>query len=772
MKKALVIILMTACCLYAAGQTFSLTGKVTEMQSGDVIPLANVALYSVLDTTRIVKGGTTDQQGDFSFKNIIQGGYVLKVSYIGFYSDTHCFDSKESRNGSMAVNVRLRKSVIALDETVIKGSRVSHSIDKSVYTFSDAQIKKAKEGRDLLLNLPNLHIDKANNGLSTVSGKSVFILIDGIEASDVDLKLIPANNIKRVEYYDVPPVRYMNHAEIVINVLTRNLNTGWSGDFYLIGGQMYSSGSSALSRTKGNHKFTLSYDFHINNKRSVKDAEEGIYQYKLKNDLFDNLYNQKKRGWGNQNRINFIYLNAKENDYAFQINAKATLDVSRLQVDKKIQLIENKNTEYRNGGLDDKVDLFSPSVDVYYSKFFSEKASLAFNLVGTFFSNEQRTYSFESGTGGFEDYMKLDNQKKSLIGEVVYSQKTGKFNLTAGYRGAYNFLSNELKNSFGVHSSKEHINTQSHYFYGELSGSIKSFLYRVSLGGNYGLKLGEVGFKNLTFTPLLLLGYTINQENSLRLNFQSRTTMPDIQQMSGNRILVMDHFYKTGNPELENSVSNYWGLLYDFSGKLFSMQANLFYENRKNSLYSRFDYKKDYIEIKTDNSYKDIRGGLELNVTFTPCGIVRLGGDIGIVQESFQPAENFRRYRHWSYPISLYVELNYKKCSLTYLQRFGGQRIDGLYKSGIEKASYINIAYSYKKMQIGLQCLFPFIKDRFENETIPGTAVYHKTMSHLKGKDRAFAVFFSWNFTAGKQKGNMDKSIQNSDNDSGIFKTQ
>lgn len=771
-KKILVVMSMIIWCLHAVGQTFSLAGKVTEIQNGSVIPFANVALYSVLDTAQIVKGGTTDLQGYFLFKDIIEGSYVLKVSYIGFSSVIQSFNSKESRDRTMVVNVSLKKKSINLDQILIKGSRVSHNIDKSVYTFSDTQIKKAKEGRDLLLNLPNLHIDKANNGLSTISGKSILILINGIQANDVDLKLIPANKIRKVEYYDVPPVRYMNNAEIVINVLTKNLEAGWNGDFYLLGGQMYSNGSSALSRTNGKHKFTLSYNYHINNKRSVKDIEEGIYQYSLNNDFFDYAYNQKRRKWGNQNTINFIYLNAKENDYAFQINAITTFNVSHLQVDKDIQLKKNENIEYRNGNLDDKVDLCSPSIDVYYSKKISEKASLTFNIVGTYFDNKQSSYSFESGTGGFEDYMKLDTQKKSLIGEVVYNQKISKLNLTAGYRGGYNFLSNKLRNSLDMNSTKEHINTQTHYFYGELSGRINSFMYRASLGGNYDVKLGDMGFNNLTFTPLLLLGYNINQENSLRLSFQSHTTMPDIQQMSDNRILVMDHFFRTGNPELENSISNYWGLIYDFSNKFLNVQANLFYENRKNSLYDRFDYNKDYIEIKTDNSYKDIRRGLELNVTLTPCDIVRLGGNIGFVQQSFQPVEDFRRYRHWAYPISLYFGLNYKKYSLTYLQRFGGQSINGLYKNGTEKVSYINIAYSHKKIQIGLQCLFPFIKDKFVNETIPGTVVFHKTMSHLKRKDRAFAISFSWNFTAGRQKEIIDKSIQNSDSDSGIFNIQ
>ena len=107
-KKIFAVLSMTVWCLYAVGQTFSLTGKVTEMQNGSVIPFANVALYSVLDTIQIVRGGTTDLQGNFMFKDIIEGGYVLKVSYIGFGSVMQSFHSKESRNKTMVVDVSLQ----------------------------------------------------------------------------------------------------------------------------------------------------------------------------------------------------------------------------------------------------------------------------------------------------------------------------------------------------------------------------------------------------------------------------------------------------------------------------------------------------------------------------------------------------------------------------------------------------------------------------------------------------------------------------------------
>lgn len=771
MRKIFTLIFLSMYCVCAICQTTSIKGLVTDNQDNSVIAFANIALYVASDTTRIIKGTATDLQGVYTFNEIAEGDYKLCVSFIGYSTAYLHFSMEARKNKELVLNVSLKKSAVNLDEVVVKGSRAVHNIDRTAYSFSEAEIKKAREGRDLLLNIPNLHIDGANNSLSAVNGKSVLILINGIQSTDTDLKLLPANKIKSVEYYDVPPVRYMDNAEIVVNVITKKLDTGWNGDFYALGGQMYSNGTAALSRSTGNSKFTFGYNIHVNNKRSVNNLEDGLYRYSLRDNLYNYNYNQRKKDWGNQNGVNFSYLNAKENDYAFQVKATTSFNVANMRSTKTINLMKGDNEELRNGDLKDKVKSFSPSLDVYFSKNLTVNSTLTMDVVGTFFNNKQRTHSFESGENGFDDNMKLDIKKKSIIGELVYSQRISNSNLTIGYRGNYNFLSNTLINSLGENPTKNKINTQVHYFYGELSGRIKAFMYRANISGNYNVKLGNMGFRNLTFTPQFLLGYNINQRNSIRLNFRSSTTMPNIQQMSDNKILVMDHFYKTGNKSLENSVTNYLGIMYNYNNKMINIMTTFFYENRKNSLFDNFINKDDYIEVTTDNSYKDYSRGMELSITLTPFNFIRIGGNVSFIQQTFQPTKTLRKYERWTFPTTLYVGVNYKKCSLTYYQRFGGKNIEGLYRCGIEKASYINFAYTYKRAQIGVQCLFPFVDDRFANETLPVAAVYHKTISHLKTKDRAFAVFFSWNFSSGKQK-KAYKNIQNSDNDNGVFNVQ
>ena len=112
----------------------------------------------------------------------------------------------------------------------------------------------------------------------------------------------------------------------------------------------------------------------------------------------------------------------------------------------------------------------------------------------------------------------------------------------------------------------------------------------------------------------------------------------------------------------------------------------------------------------------------------------------------------------------------YKNFSFDILQKFGGTFLSGLYKTGIEKVSYISLGYRYKRINFGLQCFFPFIKDKYSNETIPGSIVYHKTDYHIKRKDHALALSISWNFGVGKKKASIQQNMENYDNDNGLFK--
>lgn len=95
--------------------------------------------------------------------------------------------------------------------------------------------------------------------------------------------------------------------------------------------------------------------------------------------------------------------------------------------------------------------------------------------------------------------------------------------------------------------------------------------------------------------------------------------------------------------------------------------------------------------------------------------------------------------------------------------------LDGLYRKGLEKVSYISLTYGWKNWQFGAQCLFPFYDDKFSAETAAVAPVRHLTRTNLRTKNHEFGITLSWFFQRGKSN-HSAKNLENSDIDSGVFK--
>jgi len=106
-KYCLIILLFFHCVIYS--QTFSLSGKISDAQSGDVLPYGNVR---VLKTTM---GTAANIYGEFEIR-LAPGNYSLVASYIGYYSDTVDVDLSKNMQD---MDFSLKRTEILLPEIVI-----------------------------------------------------------------------------------------------------------------------------------------------------------------------------------------------------------------------------------------------------------------------------------------------------------------------------------------------------------------------------------------------------------------------------------------------------------------------------------------------------------------------------------------------------------------------------------------------------------------------------------------------------------------------------
>ena len=201
---------------------------------------------------------------------------------------------------------------------ILKSKRKKQFADHANYTFDRETLEKARHSKDLLATLPELRLDPVTNTITSTKGRKTLFLINGIEASDNQIKSVAPTNVVRVEYFDIPPARYAQTADAVVNIVTRNQEVGYSygADFTsaLITG--FVNASAYAGYTKGKNDFGLEYMMNL---RDYDDRNVvKTYDYLLNGINHRSEETQKDHfGYTYQN-LGVRYANADSGNYAFQ----------------------------------------------------------------------------------------------------------------------------------------------------------------------------------------------------------------------------------------------------------------------------------------------------------------------------------------------------------------------------------------------------------------------------------------------------------------------
>lgn len=774
--KRLLILLFSLFTYIVGFSQVQITGTVRAIENRKEFPLefASVRVYSKLDTTKLVSGTYTANDGAFTI-NVLKGEYRLLFTSLGYKTKSLDLDMTNWKDETYPVDTLvLEEDKRLLSDIFVDARRMEQNIDKINITFSDEQKASAKEARDLMLTIPHLLIDKMSNTLASSDGKPVLILINGIRSNDSELKLVPANKVKRVDYYDIPPIRY-GVSGSVINITTENLDSGWAGDFYLTTAQFYSMFTPYVSYINGRHKFTFGSDILINPKRSVKDYYEGKYTYSLRGKDHEYAYQREEQNWRNSENISIAYTNYKENKYVFQAKTVIGFSADNYDETRNVEYTVDTIQDIKPGVLTNRIKTFSPSLDLYYSRKFDENRELNLNLVSAIYTNHQDLFSEEQGLYPYKDAMNNDNQKKTTIGEINYVTNIGKNKFSFGYRTNISSADNTISNILtGENDKTDRVYLQEHYVYGETSGNLSNIAYRVSLGGKLNTtKTSGTNFNQKRFIPVLILGYPLNDKNYIRLYYQSSTGVPQIQQLSENSIMVLNNIVRKGNPDLRSSQSHEMKLYHTYSGKIIDTKIALYYENDNNYIFDYYQQEainnQTYITLSNVNAVKNLRYGIESNLSIKPIKGLKLGCNFRAYKQMFQPTTTSREITKYFYPVTLYGSYQYKNLSFNYYQKLSSSFLEGMNISGIEKVSYLSAGYSYQDWNVQITYYFPFVKNTFRSYTIDDSIVSSYYEGWLKSKDKTFGLSVSWRFSTPSKAYRANKKISNEVDDAGIF---
>lgn len=247
MKKLLWLLalnLYSICCWCQSG--VSLTGRITDANTGSVIDFADVLLFKSGDS-KLFMQTLPDENGNFSFSSVEEGNYSLIVRLVGY--DIFTVKSLEVKDNS-CINlgiVQLRPLEVGLAEVEVLADKrqLVYKLDKKVVEASSNIMGAGGSAVDVLENTPSVRVDA--NGDITFCGSSGFLVyVDGkpsVFSGTQALEQVPAAQIENIEIITTPSAKHDTEGEVgIINIITKkHFLKGLSGMVNL-------SGSTWLTR--------------------------------------------------------------------------------------------------------------------------------------------------------------------------------------------------------------------------------------------------------------------------------------------------------------------------------------------------------------------------------------------------------------------------------------------------------------------------------------------------------------------------------------------
>ncbi|MDY4628663.1 MAG: hypothetical protein SO440_07140 [Prevotella sp.] len=748
-------------------------------ENGHPVVFANIQLLSIADTT-FITGGVTNENGQFVIP-CQEPKVRMRASCVGLKTLERIVEIGEIGE------IRMQGEEYAINGVVVKGHHRVDKVDRSVFTFSDEQKKISRQTQEILTTLPGLRYDVQTGTLKSMTGKSMKILVNGVEATDNDLKSIPVDKIKNVEYYTIPPARYADVGTLV-NIKTQPLDAGYAAGFDVMQAAWVAFNNTNLyvRYNKGNHQ--VAFDYSMQYRNNANCESEDSYVFTDGTTISDYLYRGDYHfGYCNQD-FNLKYIYNKENDFTFQAKFSPNLFTQFWRTDNVIEA--NNNPQWQDGGgrLERKVRSFGPSLDLYLNKKLKNNQELTVDVLGTYFHNSQNdhnkqwttSYQEEPITGGqgeailFDDDMRAKNDKLSLIGELAYTKSWGSTNLSLGYKATLAKSDYKIRNMLSDYNEYAYTShNDNHYLYGEIGGKLHKLSYRLGVGGTYVNTDNDVtDYSKFYFTPKLVLSYPI-KNGQVQLEVRSNPVLPSISQLSNSAKMYIPGLIETGNPYLESGNDNCAILSLNLSNPYFELYTQALVDYITNPICSSFKW--DQIGDDRCIVMSPLNGNYELQYGGMVWGKLKpfklelftIGVYVGAWNDTYK-SDIVGRQSHFRLPVNWEIGFRKGRFGASWYFNTVTKSINGPFLHKCENNSDLSVFYQHKDLRVQLSSVFFLRTPHYESETLPNDIIQFRHWNEIPDQRSMVCLSVSYNIFSGKQK-NVEKKINNKDWDKGTL---
>lgn len=213
----------------------TITGKVIDKTLQEPIPYVTVAIKDLQGN--IITGGVTDDNGEFTIKDIPEGKSTVFIQYIGYKDYTTPLEiSRKNRRVDLGT-IQLEENVSDLEEVVVRAetSTIQQKMDRKVINVGKDLTTAGPTASDIMNNLPSVSVDQQTGALSLRGNQNVQVMVDG-KLTNVPvaqlLRQIPSTSIKQIELITNPSAKYNPEgmSGIINIILNKNVTIGFNGN--------------------------------------------------------------------------------------------------------------------------------------------------------------------------------------------------------------------------------------------------------------------------------------------------------------------------------------------------------------------------------------------------------------------------------------------------------------------------------------------------------------------------------------------------------------
>lgn len=719
------------------------------------VEFANIGAFK---ENGLIAGCSSDVDGRFEINVDSAGIYLIKISHLNYSPVSKTVELNVGKNDIDLKIIVLDEIDNSLSEVVVSGTRKLHEKQarKDVFFISQQMLNQAGNVRDLLIQVPTLHIDNDDN-ISVEGESEVLVLVNGRRYYETNpLKLLAPGQIDKVEVNTTPSVDIVNegYTSVVNIVLKKEQNYSLNGNFdYVFPNDLLDQFNGALNYYTGRWRVFGGY------KLRGQTNDYSILEYRTKlgsaDTTFTSEFNRISPRYRQQYFGGIDYFINDQNTLVLAANLK-TLHrkeyINQLVLLNEDSLFTTKGLEHRDyDNLQISAFFKNQSkngkktftTDVWYSHLDQDEEQ---NLQDFYFSNKEITDRPE--------YNDLKSSK--LKAKLTYEFALNNNNLKFGTNYINENTDNQLETINFNRSTKFENNNFSGFV--DYFGTGGKLSYWLGLAQEYNKRsIADIEYDNWCFYPNAGISYNFSSKFSMKTSYEKRVYHPSFYNLDPFEYYTDSLNVSVGNPYLKDYYAHNISLSGQYRFSRSYIKMNVFYQSIDDDIVSVTRYSELGVQTSTyENLSKQKKLGLKLNYSFRPNKYFLLGGYFtgfwNKIEEEEYTAEDYSSemltYAYIYLPLDFLVFANYRQnaTSLTY---------------GGEEKGYKAFSYGFskkmlkKKLEFVVNCLnrsFPYeIVTRYNVDNYQS---YYKMDVDMKTV--LFSVFY--NFSTKKK---MDKKARN-----------